>query len=69
MTELSLDEAIERVLAKIPEHQASLEMIQDEIESRGLFQSSSGGVPSLFQIGARANNYSDKFEIIVKLRE
>jgi hypothetical protein len=65
--ELELHEVMRRVLMEMPDKTASAEKIQEEIERRGLAEG--GMTPSVFQIGSRGTNYSDMFEVIIKLRE
>jgi hypothetical protein len=67
--ELELHEAMRRVLMELPEKMATAEMIQEEIERRGLLGTDGGVAPSVYQIASRGTNYSDMFEIIIKLRE
>jgi hypothetical protein len=67
--ELELHEAMRRVLMEMPDKTASAEVILEEIERRGLIEPDGGLMPSVFQIGSRGTNYSDMFEIIIKLRE
>ena len=67
--EMELHEAMRRVLMEMPDKTASAEKIQEEIERRGLLGADGGMVPSVFQIGSRGTNYSDMFEILIKLRD
>lgn len=68
-TKVSLHEAMELILNQTPMGMASSEYIQRELERLNLYKTKKGEIPNLFQISARARNYSDTFEIIIKLRK
>lgn len=65
MEKRTLHEAMEAILREIPDKQASIEVLSEEIWRRKLWRKK----PPPKQVGLRALSYPEKFEVIVRLRE